>query len=264
MISAAIKKNNSHLVVGLDTDINKIPDIFLTETMPVVFFNKAVIEATKDIVAGYKLNMAFYENKFGYENLQKTLNLIPDELFSICDGKRGDIENTSELYARTYLDELNFDSLTFNPYMGTDSIKPFIKRDDKVIFTLLLTSNPGACDIQELILKNTDNRVYNTVLKLCMKWNKNDNIGFVIGANHTKEIEMVTKKYKDFPLLIPGIGSQAHDLKKLMKSIKHKNFFINASRSIIYSAAKDCTLEEFKNNVRTKALELSSAINNEL
>ncbi|CAN5628223.1 orotidine-5'-phosphate decarboxylase [soil metagenome] len=261
MISAAIKKNNSHLIIGLDSDIQKLPEIFLKEPMPVLFFNKAVIEATKDIAAGYKMNMAFYENKFGYENLAKTLQLIPDDLFSICDGKRGDIENTSELYARTYLDELNFDSITFNPYMGSDSIKPFTKRDDKVIFTLLLTSNPGACDIQELILKNTDNRVYNSVLKLCLKWNKNDNIGFVIGANHHKEIEMVTKKYKDFPLLIPGIGAQSHDLKKLLKSIRHKNYLINASRSIIYAAPKNCTLEEFKATVSARAAELSSSIN---
>lgn len=260
MITAAIKKNNSHLVIGLDSDERKIPDIFLKEAMPVLFFNKAVIESTKDIAAGYKMNMAFYENKFGYETLSKTLSVIPDDMFSICDAKRGDIENTSELYARTYLDEMNFDSITFNPYMGSDSIRPFTKRDDKVIFTLLLTSNPGSCDIQEMILKNTDNRVYNAVLKLCMKWNVNDNIGLVIGANHSKVIEHVSKKYKDFPLLIPGVGAQEHDLKKLLKSLQHNNFLVNASRSIIYSAPKDCSLEQFKDTVRHKAEELSNSL----
>lgn len=260
MIASSIRKNNSNLVIGLDTDVKRLPDIFLKESMPVVFFNKAVIECTKDVVAGYKMNMAFYESKFGYESLTKTLHIVPDELFTICDAKRGDIENTSELYARTYLDEMNFDSITFNPYMGKDSIKPFAKREDKVIFTLLLTSNPGACDIQEMILKNTDNRVYNAVLKLCLKWNTGDNLGLVIGANHTKVIENVSKKYKDFPLLIPGIGSQEHDLKKLLKSLHHNNFFVNASRSIIYSAPQDCSMEQFKDIVRKKAEELSNSI----
>lgn len=263
-LQSIIKKNKSNLVVGLDSDAEKLPSFFLKYKNPVSVFNKLIINSTKDITAGYKLNVAFYEclEERGLEAIRESLTDIPDELIKICDAKRGDMENTAEYYARTYFDKYNFDSITLSPYMGEDSIVPFIKRKNKAVYILALTSNPGGKDYQ--ILRVGEKYLYEIVIEKSLKWNQNNNIGFVFGANHTMELKNFTSLNPEIPLLIPGIGAQNNDLKNLIESINSSNFVINSSRNIIYSASKECSETEFIESVRKSAVKLNSEINNYL
>jgi orotidine-5'-phosphate decarboxylase len=258
-LKAVVKKNNSNLVIGLDSDITKIPKIFHKYSDPVYEFNHYIMCSTKDIVAGYKLNMAFYESAKGYKTVEKTLKYIPDNLIKICDAKRGDIENTDEIYAKAFLDDLNFDAITFQPYMGSDSIKPFIDRKDKLTYVLALTSNPGSADFQKL--KTGKKFLYQEIIEKCKTWNRNKNIGFVFGSNHIKEIDKYSKELPDYPMLIPGVGSQHGESDKLMRSLHNKNFLINVSRGIIYSSPPDTDRKNFEKNVREKTIELNNKIN---
>lgn len=258
-LKAVVKKNNSNLVIGLDSDITKIPKTFQKYSDPVYEFNHYIMCSTKDIVAGYKLNMAFYESVKGYKTVEKTLKYIPDNMIKICDAKRGDIENTDELYARAFLDDLNFDAITFQPYMGSDSIKPFTDRKDKLTYVLALTSNPGASDFQKL--KVGKKFLYQEIIDKCKSWNKNKNIGFVFGSNHIKEIDKYSKELPDYPMLIPGVGSQHGESDKLMKSLHSKNFLINVSRGIIYSSSMNCNKKKFEENVREKTFDYNNKIN---
>jgi len=256
-----ISKNNSNLVVGLDSDINKLPLFFLNYKNPVSEFNKLVIEATKEIVAGYKLNLAFYEclEEKGIEAMRETLAAIPEESIKICDAKRGDIDNTAEMYAVTYFDKYNFDSITLSPYMGKDAIVPFLKRENKLVFILALTSNKGHIDFQKL--KTGDKYLYEEVINKSLSWSMDNNVGFVFGANHTKEINDFTKNHPKVPILIPGIGAQSNDPKDVIESLHTNAFVINSSRGIIYSASKDCNEKEFMEVVRDSSEILNKDIN---
>lgn len=260
-LQSIISKNKSNLVIGLDPDLNKLPSIFLKYNNPVAQFNKLIIESTKDLAAGYKPNVAFYEclGEKGVVAIRDTVKAIPDKLIKICDAKRGDMGNTAEYYARTYFDNYNFDSITLSPYMGEDSIAPFIKREGKAVYILALTSNPGGKDFQRLNIDGKE--LYEIIIEKSLSWNKNSNIGFVFGANHTKELHTFTSSHPEVPLLIPGIGAQANDLKTLLKNLHTKNFVINSSRNIIYSAPKDCTEKEFTDTVRESAIRLNAEIN---
>lgn len=266
-LRAIIKKNKSNLVIGLDTDIIKIPKIFLKYKNPVFEFNKKIINITKNFVAGYKINTAFYEadGAKGIETLERTAKYIPIELIKICDAKRGDIENTDEYYAKAFFDKMNFDAITFHPYMGKDSFLPFLKRKNKFIYVLALTSNPGANDFQKL--KTGKKYLYEQIIETTLNWSSNQ-IGFVIGANHIEFLKKFTSTYKNIPILIPGIGAQGNDLEMLLKNINNNLYLVNASRSIIYSAGKDCTMKEFEKSVLNgvfnfnfTSLELSDKIN---
>lgn len=256
-----VKKNKSNLVVGLDPDLDKIPAVFLKYKNPVAEFNKLIIESSKDIVAGYKPNVAFYECLFeqGVEAIRETVKVIPDELLKICDAKRGDMGNTAEYYARTYFDNYNFDSITMSPYMGVDSVSPFLERKNKAVYILALTSNPGAGDFQRL--RSDGKELFEIVMEKSLEWNSNDNVGFVIGANHTDELDKFTSAHPEISLLIPGIGAQANDLSGLLDSLHTKNFVINSSRGIIYSASKNCSETEFADSVREAVIKLNSSIN---
>jgi orotidine-5'-phosphate decarboxylase len=255
-----IKKNKSNLIVGLDPDIRKIPRIFLKNKNPIFEFNKSVIMATKEVAAGYKLNLAFYEalGRYCYETIEKTVQSIPGDMIKICDGKRGDIGNTDEYYARAYFDDLNFDSMTVNPYMGRDSVEPFLSRKDKGIYVLALTSNSGSEDFQKQ--KIGKKFLYDRVIEKCIEWDKNKQIGFVIGANHTDLIKNITTKYPNISILIPGIGAQGNDLNTLLKNIKNSRFLINASRSIIYDKEDFKSIVKFESKVRVKAEVLGDLI----
>lgn len=178
-----INLRHSNLIVGLDSDILKIPDIFLDFPNPVLEFNKCIIDATKEIVAGYKINTAFYEAAgiTGAEALENTVRYIPDVMIKICDAKRGDIGNTSEMYARAYFDNLCFDSITFSPYMGRDSIEPFLSRKGKFVYVLIRTSNTGSGSIQMLRLESKE-KLYERIASDYINW-FNEGIGYVIGAN---------------------------------------------------------------------------------
>jgi orotidine-5'-phosphate decarboxylase len=259
-----VKKNKSNLVVGLDPDLDKIPSLFLKYKNPVAEFNKLIIECSKDIVAGYKPNVAFYEclGEHGVEAIRETVRTIPDELIKICDAKRGDMGNTAEYYARTYFDIYDFDSITISPYMGEDSIAPFLKRKNKAVYILALTSNTGGSDFQRLKIEGKE--LFEIVMQKSLEWNTNDNVGFVIGANHTKEIDKFTSTHPEISLLIPGIGAQANDLNELLKSLHTKNFVINSSRGIIYSASKDCSETQFTDSVREALNKLNNNINEKL
>ena len=254
-------KNRSHLIIGLDPDIKKIPKLFLQKNNPVLEFNKSIIKSTKDIVAGYKLNLAFYEalGKSFYETIKSTLKYIPEDMIKICDGKRGDIGNTGEYYARAYFDEFNFDSITVNPYMGKDSVGPFLTRKEKCIYVLALTSNPGSDDFQKQ--KAGNKYLYELVIEKCLEWDNKGQIGFVIGANHIELINKITKKYPKIPILIPGIGAQGNDLSVLLKNIKNDYFLINSSRAVIYDNRIFNSIKEYENNIRVKAEVLSDIIN---
>lgn len=256
-----IQKNKSSLVIGLDSDIDKIPSLFLKYENPVSEFNKLIIESTKDIAAGYKLNLAFYEflEEKGIEALRESLKAIPEESIKICDAKRGDIDNTAELYAKTYFDKFDFDSITLSPYMGEDSIAPFLKRKDKLVYILALTSNKGGKDFQ---MSKVDGKyLYELVIEKSLGWNESNNIGFVFGANHTAELNSFTSLHPEIPLLIPGIGAQDNDLKDLMSNLNSDNFLINSSRSIIFSAPKNCNEKEFTDKIRESAKKLNSELN---
>ncbi|MCE1165424.1 MAG: orotidine-5'-phosphate decarboxylase [Bacteroidetes bacterium] len=247
-LKEVVKAVKSNLITGLDTDLLKIPACFLKYKNPVLAFNKKIIEATIDNCAGYKLNLAFYEaaGKKGLEALEGTLDYIPSNRITICDAKRGDIGNTAELYARAYLDNMNFDAITLSPYMGYDSVSPFLERKDKFVYILVRTSNKGADDFQNL--KTGGKKLFEVVAEKSLKWSK-DRIGFVIGANHAKEIRKYSSK--NIPLLIPGIGAQGHDTEELKKNLKGSLHLINASRAIIYAGGRNDKENEVAEQVST-------------
>ena len=232
-------KQKSLLCIGLDVDINNIPEHLRTDENPVLEFNRQIIEATHDLVCAYKPNLAFYEamGERGIEVLRETLKLIPKSVLTIGDGKRGDIGNTAERYANSLFNDFGFDSATVNPYMGLDSIEPFLANPEKGVFILALTSNPGSKDFQRL--KVGTKPLYEKVVHTVKKWNRKQNIGLVVGATHPKELQRIRKIVPDMPILIPGIGKQGGDLKSAIRygCDKHGQLaVINASRSIIYAS----------------------------
>lgn len=257
---AALRETNSHLIVGLDTDIKKIPEFLKTSANPLAEFNQLVIEATKEFACGYKLNMAFYERaiEMGFAAIRATLAAIPENLITIADAKRGDIENTTELYAQAFLDEFGFDSITVQPYMGQDSARPFLRRKNKFIWMLALTSNYGANDFQ--FLKIGNQALWEVVVEKALSWNDHKT-GFVFGAGHLKEITKMSKDFPEVPLLIPGIGAQKGSLEKTINALYHNLFVINQSRSIIYAAPKAENAEEFKTIVGEAARMARDEIN---
>lgn len=257
-----LRETNSHLIVGLDTDVSKIPLFFKAAVNPIAEFNRCVIEATKEFACGYKLNIAFYERAIdqGFAAIQSSLAAIPENLITIADAKRGDIENTTELYAQAFFDEFNFDSITVQPYMGQDSARPFLRRKNKFVWILALTSNYGANDFQFLLVNNKT-PLWEVVVQKALEWNDHKT-GFVIGANHIDELKKMTKNNPEVPILIPGVGAQKNSLEKTIGALQHNQFVINQSRSIIYSAPKAENEAEFMQIVRENAEKARDEINN--
>jgi orotidine-5'-phosphate decarboxylase len=258
-----LRVSDSHLCIGLDTDVRELPVFLKSYDDPVIEFNNLIVECTKDLVCAYKLNAAFYERmgESGWNAIRGTLKSIPQEVVTIADAKRGDIENVSERYAQVFLDELGFDAITVHPYMGSDSVRPFIRRKNKFVFLLALTSNYGSGDFQ--LLKVGKKPLYEIVIEKAQEWN-NHKIGFVVGANHTKELSLISREYPDVPMLIPGIGAQKNSLEKVLSSLEHNLFIINQSRSIIYSAPKAKDEAEFKSIIRESALKARDEISGRL
>jgi len=237
-------KNNEgkFVCVGLDTDIEKIPRHLLHEENPVVEFNKQIIESTIDHAAAYKINFAFYEKdgEVGLKNLAKTLELIPSDILTIADAKRGDIGNTSQMYAKEVFDYYKFDSITINPYMGEDSAAPFISYKEKLIFILALTSNKGASDFEKLKFED-GTYLFQKVIDKSLEWNVNNNCGLVFGATQLDELKENILRTSNMPLLIPGVGAQGgrfEDIVALINTIPNKNYIINISRGIIYKSSE--------------------------
>lgn len=235
-----IKKKKSFLCVGLDSDIAKIPQHLLNTGDPVYEFNKAIIDATAAYTIAYKPNIAFYESRGveGWQSLEKTVNYIRTnypEVFTIADAKRGDIGNTSQMYAKAFLDTLNFDSITVAPYMGEDSVTPFIKYEGKWVILLALTSNKGAFDFQ--FMEENGEKLYERVLKVSQQWGGKDNMMYVVGATKAEMLGGIRKIVPDHFLLVPGVGAQGGSLEEVAKygMNTHCGLIVNSSRGIIFA-----------------------------
>jgi len=259
-LTAIMEKNKSLLCVGLDPDPEKIP-----RGMGIFNFNRAIIDATANLVCAYKPNFAFYESLGfeGLEALKQTLDYIPEEIPVIGDAKRGDIGNTSRAYARAVFDFWGCDAVTVNPYMGYDSISPFVEYCDRGVFILCRTSNAGALDFQSLEIKSpgTGNRLYEVVARKAEEWNRYGNIGLVIGATYPDELRLIRSSHPNMILLVPGIGAQGGDLEKVVVNgidAGMSGIIINSSRQVLYASRGG----DFAVAARSAALELREQINN--
>ena len=237
-----IKQKQSYLCVGLDTDLTKIPKHLQPNKNAVVEFNKAIIDATKDYCVSYKINTAFYEanGSKGWEDMEETVNYIPSTHFKIADAKRGDIGNTSSQYAKAFFETLKFDAITVAPYMGEDSIRPFLEYENKWTIVLGLTSNKGAKDFEMKKIINSENEecyLYEKVLETVSKWGNKENLMFVVGATQATELTNIRKYVPDNFLLVPGVGFQGGSLSETSKYgiTSDCGLLVNASRAIIYA-----------------------------
>jgi len=253
-------KNNLHICVGLDSDIQKIPPYLKTFEDPILEFNKIIINNTKDSAAAYKINFAFYERNGveGLKSLERTLELLPDDVLIIGDAKRGDIGNTSKMYAQSIFDHFGFDSITLSPYMGRDSVEPFLEYADKISFILALTSNKSNQDIEKVKLSD-GSFLFQHVIKQIDSWNERSNCGAVFGATNIEELKANLELFKDMPILLPGVGAQGGSLEEVVaafKFVKKDSYLINISRALIYASSNEDfgtvvnkKLDEFNNNV---------------
>jgi len=271
-----IKRKQSFLCVGLDSDIEKIPPHLKSFADPVFEFNKQIIDATKEYAVAYKPNMAFYENRGveGWVSLQKTieyLNALDEKVFTIADAKRGDIGNTSKQYAKAFFEKLNFDAITVAPYMGSDSVKPFFMFEDKWVILLALTSNEGAFDFQfsqsqtsatlakfGIRLKDEKRKMYEQVIIKSQEWGTTDNLMYVVGATKAEMIKKIRDFIPDHFLLVPGVGAQGGSLEEVAKYGMNKDIgiLVNSSRSIIFASQGI----DFAQIAKEKAQELQSSM----
>jgi len=253
-----IQKKRSFLCVGLDSSLDKIPQHLLKYENPILEFNKQIIDATKDLCVAYKPNTAFYEcyGKKGWETLTETWKYIPNDIFSIADAKRGDIGNTSAMYAETFFNEasseMSFDSVTVAPYMGSDSVSPFLTFKDKWVILLALTSNAGHADFQ--LQEVGEDRLFEKVIKISQTWATNEQMMYVVGATRGAAFGDVRKLAPDHFLLVPGVGAQGGDLGEVCKYGLNSQcgLLINSSRGIIYASQG----EDFAERAREEALKL--------
>lgn len=238
---AQIQEKKSYLCVGLDTDISKIPKHLLASSEPVFEFNKAIIEATKDICVAYKINTAFYEAQgmSGWEAMEKTVRYIGKDHFTIADAKRGDIGNTSDQYAKAFFETLPFDAVTVAPYMGSDSVQPFLQYDEKWAIVLGLTSNKGAADFE--LQYCGEELLYEKVLKTVADWGTPENLMFVVGATQADSFLKIRDILPQHFLLVPGVGAQGGSLKDISEKAMNADcgLLVNASRAIIYASEKE-------------------------
>lgn len=227
----------SNLCVGLDTVAEKLPEHLKEKGLEgILEFNKQIIDSTAQYASAFKINLAFYE-QYGCEGvslIKETIKLIPHGKFIISDAKRGDIGNTSKAYAKACFEDLRADAITVNPYMGYDSIEPFLEDKSKFVFILALTSNPGSNDFQRLI--SSGKEIYKHVIEKSIKWAAAEHLGFVIGATHPEELAEIRASIKDRLLLIPGVGTQGANVESVIKANANGPFMINVSRDIIYTS----------------------------
>jgi len=262
---AQIRKKQSFLCIGLDTDLVKIPPHLLDDEDPIFAFNKAIIDATHHLCVAYKPNIAFYEayGIAGWQALEKTityLNKYHPEIFTIADAKRGDIGNTSTRYAKAFFEDLQFDSITVAPYMGKDSVEPFLAFSDKHTILLALTSNEGAFDYQTKLVDGQE--LYKRVLETSKTYNNSENLMYVVGATKAEYLQDIRKIIPDSFLLVPGIGAQGGSLEAVCKYGINQNIglLINSSRGIIYASKE----KDFAEAAGSKAAELQNQMAIEL
>lgn len=232
-----IKTKKNFLCIGLDSDIDKLPTTFKRYKNPVFEFNKAVVEATQHLCVSYKLNTAFYESRGpqGWEDLERTVQIIPPNIFTIADAKRGDIGNTAAQYAKAFFEQMSFDSITVNPYMGLDTLDPYLAYDDKVVIVLALTSNKGSEHFE--MLQSDNKSVYEHVLAKVSKHAATDRVHFVVGATHPEALTGIRKVVPNNFLLVPGVGAQGGDLKAVYTNGHNQDtgLLVNVSRGIIFA-----------------------------
>jgi len=255
------KQNDGfHICVGLDSDLSKIPPHLKKSSAPLFAFNKTIIEATRDIAAAYKINLAFYEKegKKGIGALEETLNLLPADTLIIGDAKKGDIGNTSRMYASSLFEHFKFDASTLHPYMGYDSVQPFLDYKDKLNFMLVLTSNPGNKDFEKI--KTEDGKfLYQVILNKVNDWNDSKNCGIVFGATNPGELKENLNFFKDLPVLLPGVGSQGGNLEEvteIFESAGNTNYLVNVSRALIYADSS----ENFGRKTSEKLTEMNKTV----
>ena len=259
---SAIKEKQSYLCVGLDTDVTKIPNHLQSNPNAVLLFNKAIIDATKNYCVAYKINTAFYEamGVKGWQIIEETCNYIPTTHFKIADAKRGDIGNTSAQYAKTFFETFAFDAVTVAPYMGEDSVRPFLEYQNKFTIVLGLTSNAGANDFQKLIVtaNSRQKTLYQIVLEKIANWGNENNLMFVIGATQARDLQDIRSIIPNNFLLIPGVGAQGGSLAEVSMNGLNKScgLLINASRNIIYASTN--------NNFAEAALQVANNYNIEM
>src|SRR6218665_1270517 len=256
-LTQQIHQKKSFLCIGLDVDLNKIPKHLLETEDPIFEFNKAIIDATHDLAVSYKPNTAFYEayGIKGWLSLEKTINYLNQnypEIFTIADAKRGDIGNTSSMYAKAFLEDLNFDSVTVAPYMGKDSVEPFLAFENKHTILLALTSNEGAFDFQTLNIDGEE--LYTTVIKTSKTWKNSENLMYVVGATKAEYFTEIRKIVPDSFLLVPGIGAQGGSLSEVCKyGMNDKvGLLVNSARAIIYASKET----DFAEKAREEALKV--------
>lgn len=247
-LDRAVEKNKSSLCVGLDVDLTRIPSNFLSSEDPIFFFNREIINATKNLVCAYKPNMAFYEmyGLYGLSALIRTVEFIHEQgALAILDAKRGDVGHSSTAYAKSIFESFKADATTVNPYMGHDSVKPFLDYQEKGIFILCLTSNVGFKDFQ---IAGADEPLYISVARRVKEWNHYGNCGLVVGATKPEELKAIRKIAGDMPILIPGVGAQGGDLEA---SVKYggKRAIINASRSILYASDPGAEAKKLRDEI---------------
>lgn len=234
-----IKTKQTYLCVGLDSDIEKLPKHLLGGEDPQFEFNKQIIDATLDHCVAYKINTAFYESRGvkGWQSLQKTVEYIPKTHFTIADAKRGDIGNTSTQYAKAFFETMDFDAVTVAPYMGEDSVKPFLEYEGKWTIVLGLTSNPGSKDFE--MLPTGEDRLFEEVLKKTASWGNPGNLMFVIGATKHEMVSKIRENFPDHFYLVPGVGAQGGSLEEISKSGINKEcgLLVNASRAVIFASS---------------------------
>ncbi|MFK7783201.1 orotidine-5'-phosphate decarboxylase [Psychroserpens sp.] len=264
-LTEQIHKKKSFLCIGLDVDLNKIPEYLLNEEDPIFAFNKAIIDATHHLCVAYKPNTAFYEayGLKGWKALEKTimyLNVKHPEIFTIADAKRGDIGNTSRMYAKAFLEDLAFDSVTVAPYMGKDSVEPFLEFKDKHTILLALTSNQGAFDFQTKTIEGEE--LYKQVLKTSKNWENSENLMYVVGATKAEFLADIRKIIPEAFLLVPGVGAQGGNLQDVCKYGMGANIglLVNSSRGIIYASNG----KDFAQVAAQKAKALQTAMAQEL
>ncbi|MFN4893340.1 MAG: orotidine-5'-phosphate decarboxylase [Bacteroidota bacterium] len=255
-----IRSKRSFLCIGLDSDRTKIPKHLLKEADPVLAFNQAIIDATRDLCVSYKLNTAFYEAEgaSGWVTMQKTLEYIGSDHLVIADAKRGDIGNTSDQYARAFFKKMSFHAITIAPYMGSDSVKPFLKWKDKWAIVLGLTSNEGAADFE--LQPSGDERLYERVLRTSSTWGTPENMMFVVGATRADSFVDVRKIVPDHFLLVPGVGAQGGSLSDVYRYGKNSDIglLVNVSRAVIYASAGADFVEKAREAAMTYQQEMNA------
>lgn len=234
-----IKEKESFLCVGLDPDLTKMPKHILKMDDPIFEFNKQIIDATHEYAMAYKPNIAFYEahGSKGWTSLEKTMEYMPKDVFRIADAKRADIGNTSSMYAKAFFEHMDFDAITVAPYMGQDSVEPFLQYDRKWVILLAATSNSGSFDFQELMVDNNSEKLYERIIRKSQRWGNPNNLMYVIGATRVETLINIRFIIPDHFLLIPGVGAQGGDMDQVCKYGMNKQcgLFVNSSRSIIYA-----------------------------